>query len=63
MEMDDKRKLDEIYTAIVGSELHPNGLLNRVEKLEQWASNAKRFAWIGTGIFIAGSAIIKLLRE
>jgi len=62
MEKIDKDKIDKIYDAIVGSELQPNGLLDRVDRLEKWASSVKRFTWIATGILIAGSAIIKLLK-
>ena len=46
-----------IKDAITGNELNPDGVIKRVEKLETFASKAKKHGYIGAGIIIAFSAL------
>ncbi len=58
--MEDRQKIDEIYKAIVGSELHPNGLLERVDRLEKFRTNSLKAAWTLSGVILALGTILKL---
>jgi len=57
-----ERKINEIYDAIVGSELHPNGLLDRVDKLERFKEVVKKTGWTATGVLVAIGTILKFIK-
>ena len=59
---DNNQKLDEIYNAIVGSELNPNGLLHRVGKLEKQSSVIKKMTWTVAGILMAIGTVLKIVK-
>jgi hypothetical protein len=46
-----------IKHAITGSDLNPNGVIERLDKLESFASKAKKHGYIVAGILIAFSAL------
>jgi len=57
-----EKKINEIYDAIVGSELHPNGLLDRVDKLERFKEVVKKTGWTATGVLVAIGTILKFIK-
>ncbi len=60
---DNEAKIDEIYKAIVGSELHPDGLIQRVDKLEKFSGRMKKAIWTITGVLMSLGAILKLIED
>ena len=58
--MNQTKKLDAIYDAIVGTELNPNGLIQRMEKVEKDNANTKKLRWTIAGAATIITAIFKL---
>ena len=55
-------KIDRIYETLVGTELNPHGLIDRVEKLEKRDSEVKKMQWIVMGGAGVLSFIISLIK-
>jgi hypothetical protein len=55
-------KINRIYETLVGTELNPHGLIERVEKLEKRDSEIKKFQWIAVGGAAVVSFIISLYK-
>ena len=55
-------KIDRIYETLVGTELNPNGLIDRVEKLEKRDGEVKKMQWLVMGGAGVLSFIISLIK-
>tara|TARA_R110001632_G_scaffold195229_1_gene316819 strand:- start:2200 stop:2382 length:183 start_codon:yes stop_codon:yes gene_type:complete len=55
-----EQKIDAIYDAIVGSDLNPNGLINRMDKLEKFKAASMKAIWTVGGVILAIGTILKL---
>ena len=53
-----ERLLKDIHTALVGDELHPNGLIPKVEKIEKKVDKHDLYFRIGLGLFSASGLIL-----
>lgn len=45
------QKIDAIYDALTGTELNPNGLIPRIERLEKYQARDKKQKWVAAGGF------------
>lgn len=52
-------KVDKIHEALCGNE-YSDGLISRVEKTEKYQEKDKKLKWVGGGIIIAVSFLIKV---
>tara|TARA_R110000744_G_scaffold121232_2_gene225761 strand:- start:845 stop:1027 length:183 start_codon:yes stop_codon:yes gene_type:complete len=57
---DNDEKIQQIYDVIVGSELHPDGMISRIQELENFKSLALKAFWTGTGIALTIGTVLKL---
>lgn len=44
-------KVDKMYDALVGSDLIPNGVIGRVDKIEEYQGKDKKQKWVALGVF------------
>jgi len=53
-------KVDKMYDALVGSELNPNGLIDRVKHIEKQQESIKKRHWMVAGGISVISFLISL---
>lgn len=46
-----EKKVDQIHNALVGSDLNPNGLISRIDDIEDYQSKDKKQKWVALGGF------------
>jgi hypothetical protein len=58
-----EKKVDKLYDSIIGSDLQPNGINPRLQKVEEYQSKDKKQKWMVAGAALLLGTIAKFWKD